>query len=448
MTTWRILATLTLSLGSALAAQAQTHALKEAPLAGTYFHVKLRLSLAGELKIRQENKVNPLKQKASADHDFLERILDADESGPARKAARVYKLARAEITTGEQTSQRTLRPEMASLMVAQRYKDEPLVFSPKGSLTRDELDLVQHFDTLHLPGLLPGKDVASGATWKIANATVQALCSFDGLTTNDLVGKLEEINGSVASFSVTGTATGIDLGASAKLKINARGRFDLEKHRIVSLEWKQHDERDQGPASPAMEADLTVTLERNPINRADELNDLILSLVPTKETPDENMTALWHRDSKGRFDLSFARDWQVVARTDEYLVLRLLDRGDFVAQATLTWWKQALPGQHLSPEDFKDAMAQAPGWVQEKADGKEVEAPKDHWLYRIEALGQLNGLKTQSYFYLLAGPQGQQLVLTFTLTPSQATKLGARDLALVRGVAFPDAPPVQGNKAP
>jgi hypothetical protein len=445
MTTWRTLAALIITLGVALTARSQTYCLKEAPLTGSYFHLQLHMSLKGELKIRQENKVNPLKQEASAEHDFLERILDADESGPARKAARVYKVARAEITTADQTARRTLRPELASLMVAQCYKEQPLVYSPKGALSREELDLMQHFDTLHLPGLLPARDVAIGATWKIANGTAQALCSFDGLSSHDLAGKLEEVKANTAVVSITGTASGIDLGASVKLKINAQCHFDLASHRIVSLQWKQHDERDQGPASPALEADLTFSLQRDPIDPADELNDLILALVSPGQAVEENLTALRHHDPRGRYDLTYGRDWQVVARTDEYLVLRLLDRGDFVAQATLTWWKPASPGQHLSPEEFKEAMAQARDWTPEKTDGKEVEAPKGNWLYRVESLGQLNGVRTQQYFYLLAGPQGQQLVLTFTLTPSQIQKLAARDLTLVRGVTFPEASTTQAD---
>ena len=39
------------------------------------------------------------------------------------------------------------------------------------------------------------------------------------------------------------------------------------------------------------------------------------------------------------------------------------------------------------------------------------------------------------YFYLVAGPQGEQTVLTFTMTPKQAQKLESRDLVLVRGLS-------------
>jgi hypothetical protein len=437
MAGWRTLGTLVLALGSTVLAQAQTYSLKEPPLTGSYFHVHMHMALAGELKIHQAGKVNPLKQEASADHDFLERVLEADAAGPARKVVRVYKQARADITTAGQASHRTLRPEQASLVVAQCYKEQPLTYAPKGPFTRAELELVQHFDTMHLPGLLPEKDVTVGETWKLPNGVAQALCAFEGLTSHDLTCKLERVQDGVALLSISGTASGIDLGAAVQLKITGTGRFDLARHRLTALEWKQHDQRDQGPASPALEADMTVTLTRDPTPPADELNDLILALLPTGTVPD-SMTALWHRDPQHRYELTYARDWQIVARDEAHLVLRLLDRGEFVAQATLTWWKKAAPGQHLSPEEFKQAMSESPGWVEEKqADAREAEAPTGHWLYRIESVGQLGGLNALQYFYLLAGPQGEQMVLTFTMTPNQAQKLATRDLALVHGVVFP-----------
>jgi hypothetical protein len=440
MAAWRILGTLVVALGTAAAAHAQTWKLQEAPLKGCYFHVRLHMTLAGEIKVHQEDKLNTLKQQAAADHDFLERVLEADDAGCARKVARAYKEARAAITTAGQTSTRTLREGRRDLVVAQYDKGQALTYSPKGPLTRAELDLAQHFDTLHLPGLLPGKEVAVGDTWKLANATAQALCSFEALTGHDLAGKLQSVQDGVATVALSGTASGIDLGASVKLKVEGTCRFDLAKRRVVRLEWKQHDERDQGPASPALTADLTVTLERTPVGPADELNDLILALVPEQAPPD-GITALWHKDGKGRYELTYGRDWQVVAGTDDYLVLRLLDRGDFVAQATLTWWTKAPAGaKHMTAGDFKSAMAEAPGWEQEKlVDAKEVEAPRGCWLYRVEAAGRLNGVSTLQYFYLLTGPHGEQLVVAFALTPSQAQKLDTRDLALVQGVLFPDA---------
>src|SRR5262249_23813033 len=203
-------------------------------------------------KVKQPVDTNPafLSLAASDTHDYPERALAVGPNGAFQKAARLYDTANAVITIGNERGERTLRPERR-LVVMQQYKNQALAYCPAGPLTREEVELTNgHFDTLSLPGLLPGRAVAQGATWKVANEVAQGLCNFEGLTGQDLTCKLEEVAGKVARVSVTGSATGIDLGAMVKLTIQATYRFDLTAGRLVWLEWKQKDERSQGPVSP------------------------------------------------------------------------------------------------------------------------------------------------------------------------------------------------------
>src|SRR5262249_38059050 len=150
-------------------------------------------------------------------HVFPERILSEGKNGNAAKVARIYQTAKAAIKFGRQTSEKTLRGQRA-LFVVQAQNDQPLVYSPAGALLRSELELCsEHFDTLHLPGLLPGKEVNIGGTWKLGNSAVQILCHFDGLIEHALVGKLEGATGKTAKVSVKGTASGIEMGAMVKM---------------------------------------------------------------------------------------------------------------------------------------------------------------------------------------------------------------------------------------
>lgn len=440
MTAWRSLTSWLAVLVLAGAAQAQTYTLEETDLTDSCFQIQLQMSLKGELKIQQEGKLEPLPQTAAADHDFIERILKEGPHGVVQKAARHYKSASATITIREDRSDRKLRPEHALLM-AQRVKDRVVSFSAKGSLTREELEVTQHFDTLALPGLLPEKQVAVGDTWKIHNAAAQALCYFDGLTTHELRCKLEKVADNLATVSLSGPADGIDAGAVVKLKISGSYQFDLKQKRIVALDWQQHDERDQGPVSPVMSLDVTVKLTRTPLESAVEVNDFALVPFPQEAVPPASVTNLNHTDPKNRYELTLARQWILVAQTEQHLVLRLLDRGDFVAQATVVAWPKTEASKHMSAEDFQTAMQESPGWQQEEIlEAKEIEADKGYWIYRLAASGELNGLRVLQYSYLVAGPNGDQLVLAFTLTPAQVAKLGTRDMDLVRSVLFPGSP--------
>src|SRR5262249_9826827 len=190
--------------------------------------------------------------------------------------ARVYDTARANIQAGDDKSERTLRPAR-SLIVAQRHKDLKLVYSPKGALARGELELVgEHLDTLALGAVLAGTASKAGDTWKLDSAVAQWLCALEGLSKHDLTGKLTGTSGGIATFTVAGTAEGVESGALVKAKVDAKGEFDLKAKRLVALEWKQTDERDQGPVSPKMSVDSTVTLKRQPVAQPGTLADVAL----------------------------------------------------------------------------------------------------------------------------------------------------------------------------
>lgn len=423
------------------AAQGQTYSLVEAPLVGCCCRLELQMSLGGEIHLQQEGKARSMKSEAKAKHDYQERILEAGTNGLANKSARIYQTAEATLHMGPYQSQRKFRSNL-SLMVAQRHKDQLLSYCPRTPLTREEVELTEHFDTLALPGLLPGKAVACGDTWRLSNPVAQALCDLDGLTGHDLTGKLVEVQDDQAKIVVSGTASGIDLGASVKLAVQATAHFDLKAKRIVSLKWQQKDEREQGPVSPALILELNVAVARTPIPESTALGDYALVPIPDGAPP-EAMTQLYYQDPKGRYELVHGRDWILVGRTESHVVLRLMDQGDFVAQVTIAPWKKTEAGLPMSREEFKEAMTQIPGWEQEEALDKDepdknysLNSPQGYTLYRVAAAGKLDGVKAVQFFYLVAGPQGEQVVMTFTLTPAQVSKLGTRDLALVRGLTF------------
>jgi hypothetical protein len=438
MAAWRSLGTIVVALTVGRAAWAQTYTLSETAQTGDCFRIHIDMTLAGEMRVTKEGQPLSLKLEATATHEFPERFLQVASDGMPEKVARVYEKAKAVITVNKEPSDRSLRAERR-LFVAQRNKDRPMVYSPTGPLTREELELTsEHFDTLALPGLLPGRGVAVGETWKVPNAVAQALCSFEGLVEQDLICKLEEVKDQTARVSITGTATGIDLGALAKLIIDASYDYDLKSKRLTKLSWKQKDERDQGPASPATSAQTTIILTRTRIEQPAVLSDVALVSVPDGSELPMHLTHLEYHDAKTRFEMLYGRDWQTVSQTDEHVVMRLMDRGDFVAQVTLTPWTPAEKGKHLSAEEFRQAMADTPGWeVEDELQAGEVPAEGGKWIYRISTLGELDDTKVMQNFYLVAGPEGQQIVLAFTMPPKQADRLGTRDLSIAASIDFP-----------
>ena len=437
MGAWRILASLVILLAAASLGQAQTYSLAEPIKKDDCFRIHLEMSLTGEMQVYKEGKPVPLKLTATATHQFPERILSLGSAGLPDKSARSYETARAIVTVQDDRTERTLAPEHR-FMVAQRTKDQLLLYSPAGQLSREELELTsEHFDTLTLTGLLPGRAVAVGDTWKVANSVAQALCCFEGLTEQDLTCKLEEVKDKVARVSVKGIANGIDVGAQVKLTIQATYHFDLTSSRLTWLEWKTNDKRDQGPVNPATSVESTTTLKRT-AEDAQSIANVALFKIPEDEQTLAPLLQLMYRDPKSRFELLYNRDWHVVGQTEDHLVMRLMDRGDFVAQVTVTNWKKAEKGKHATPEECREALANIPGWEQEKElQAGEIKGDEGRWTYRISALGRLEGTAVVQNYYLVAGPDGDQLVLLFLMTPRQAERLGSRDLSLVGSLDFP-----------
>jgi hypothetical protein len=418
---------------------AQTYSLAETVKPGDCFHILLEMNLKGELRVSREGKQRALMQTASATHEYGERILNLDAAGLPDKSARIYEKAKATITVAEISSVLALRGERRLLVAQHLPQGGTFCYSPVGPLYHDEMELTDHFDTLVLTGLLPGRAVKLEETWKVANPAVLALCHFEGLTEQDLVCKLLDVKDNVARVSVTGTAQGIELGALVKLTIDAVYRFDLKDKRLTWMEWKQKDEREQGPASPSASVQVTTTIKRAAIATPESLSDVALVSAPGgKDPPPPQMTQLHYIDPKSRFELVHGREWQLSGRTDDYLVLRLLERGDFVAQVTISPWTQADKGKHMAPEEFAEEMGRTPGWNMDKElQAGEVPSEKGRWTYRISALGTLDGTEVMQNFYLVAGPNGDQVVLVFTMTPKQADRLGSRDLSLAGSIDFP-----------
>src|SRR5947209_2210013 len=276
----RFAGTIVLTLVASGAAHAQGVTLAESTRANDCFRVGLSMRLTGEMVVLRDGKPATLKLAATAEHRYRERVLVQSPDGLVSKAARYYDDARASITIDGSTNTRALRLERR-LAVAQRQNDTLLCYCPQGALTRDELETIsEHFDTLCVAGLLPGKEVRIGDSWKLGNAAAQGLCQFEGLVANELAGKLAMISEGLATFTIEGTASGIELGAQAKVTVTATGRFDVAKKRVVAVEWKQQEIRDQGPASPAATVETTVTLAREPAGEPKELADVALVGVP------------------------------------------------------------------------------------------------------------------------------------------------------------------------
>ena len=63
-----------------------------------------------------------------------------------------------------------------------------------------------------------------------------------------------------AAFSITGTAEGIENGGKVTLSVSATGTFRTASNRVTALTWKQTDDREVGPVSPASKVEAVISV--------------------------------------------------------------------------------------------------------------------------------------------------------------------------------------------
>ncbi len=412
-------------------AAAQPVTLAETPRPGDACRYTLDLKLTGHLVLTEGGAKQAVPLTATARHRFAEKTLAVADGLPAR-STRFYDEATTTATVGGDKSERTL-PADRKLVVARRTPAGVFAYCPAGPVSRDDLDLVaEHFDPHALPGLLPGKAVNVGDDWPVSDATAQAAGLLDTLTRNGLRGKLVSVENGTAAFAVSGTIEGVENGAKVSLAVDATGTFDVSAGRVSALTWKQTDDRAAGPVTPAAKVEATIALRREfgggvPAELAADVPAEVPAAAASLRQPGPG----------GRYEVLHPRDWHVTGATDTHLVLRLLDGGEFVAQATITPWAKAAAGQHTAADDFKKAAAVSPGWVPDRvvADG-EVPAADGYWVYRLAAEGKAQDVAVTRAVYLVAGPRGDQVVVTVVAPAGRARLLNGRDAALATGIGF------------
>ena len=64
------------------------------------------------------------------------------------------------------------------------------------------------------------------------------------------------------------------------------------------------------------------------------------------------------------------------------------------------------------------------------------EAGEGRWLFRTTVEGKIDDQPAIQTFYLLAGPQGDQVAVTVVVRPDKVRAVASRDLELVKAIEF------------
>lgn len=371
--------------------------------------------------------------------DFVERVLSVDSTQWPVRVARRVREASSNIDGQEplQPLRTTIHPEITLLLV-ERGDRQAVTSSPQGPLSRVEFELVQGLaDPLDLTGLLPVEKVQPGDSWKVDDRAARSLSGYDALANNSLMATLETLDEKTAQIRLNGKIGGAVLGGTGTITCEGTLHWDRSAGRIVAIEVQRQEIREPGPVEAGLEFQSTLRLTRGPANEVPaELADEPLADFP-EQLPDD-WRLLTHTSSDGRFSLLHDRDWHVFTEDDRQTVLRRIAQGEIIAQCNLMAAPKVAPGRHQDVNQFRNDLRQALGtrFGQFLSAGEVPGAPAGGFRYRVAAAGRQGDVPILWYYYLIAGPDGDQLVAAFTLRESRSDLFGDQDLRMMSSIEW------------
>lgn len=425
-------------------------ALREASRVGAAARVVVALKAEGQFLEGVPTKVpekaapppRPRALKVETRTEFAERVLAIDARGRANRAARWVFQASSALNGEIRTRATAIRPEVAMLL-AERRDEAVVVFSPGGPLTRAELEVVEGVgDPMALAGLLPDRPVAVGDRWPVGRDAARGLSGYDALAASTLEATLETLDpaADTATIGIKGEVRGAALGGEGTITCEGTLTFDRGSKQIRRLVLNRHETRKPGPVEEGLDIKSTLTVERRPIETPAELSDAATAALPGDRDPARLLLLLIAPD--GTYTLEHDRDWHIYWDDPRLTVLKRLDHGEVVAQCNLNVGPKVARGKHQDPDQFRDDVRRALGsrFVQFIGVGEVEGDPAGGFRYKVAVQGRQGDVGIVWDYYLIASPEGDQVLATFTHAAAQTRSFGDQDLRLVGSFRWTDRP--------
>jgi hypothetical protein len=312
-----------------------------------------------------------------------------------------------------------------------------VLFSPRGPLQRDELDLITlPANSLLIDALLPPEPVSIGDSWKHNEPLLAAFFDLDAVSTSEVKSTLKSVDvGRTATIEMTGKLEGAAHGVSTKVEVKGRYTYDFSRQRITHLVLLIDEDRSIGHVNTGLDVTSKVTMSITPQAESKHLSLSDVERIDFVADPASN--PLVHESTAGGFRLVLDRRWHGVNDEAKLLTLRFVDRGDLLAQCNIAPLEKASPGEHTSlarfQTDIREALGKNFGQFVRATEAKDEQG---RTIYRVVANGKVSDLPIEWHYYLVADQEGNQLAFAFTLEEGLVERFGDTDQLLVRGMEF------------
>ncbi|MHB1034485.1 MAG: hypothetical protein ACYC35_07610 [Pirellulales bacterium] len=433
------LATLALRPGVAAdtAPGAKTYTLRSGLKPGDVARVKAMLEVGGNLNLVENEKPRTLPMNVVGRMSYEERIVQSPGKSQDRlRSIRYYDQAEAAIEVDKVGRNPRLR-NARRLVGVEIQGGAATLFSPAGALSRDELDLIGsvHGNSLLLEALLPNEPVSQGKTWKTSDQNLAVLLDLEAVSQNDVQSVLSEVDRKWAKIELAGRVDGAFGGVATEMEIKGKYKFDFQLQRITSLVLLVKEKRSIGHIAPGVDLIAKLQMTIAPIAKPVQLTDATIKNVAF--APQTTFTDLSCDSRLGGFQFLHDRRWHLMADDPKLVALRMVDRGELVAQCNVSPLPKTMPGKHVPLSQFQEDIKQALG----KDFGQFLQASENNpepgrIVYRVVASGKVSDVSLLWKYYLVADDQGNQAVFLFTLEDSLLQRLGDVDRKMVDSLRF------------
>jgi hypothetical protein len=137
------------------------------------------------------------------------------------------------------------------------------------------------------------------------------------------------------------------------------------------------------------------------------------------------------------FQLAHDRRWQVMTEQHDVTVLRLIDRGDLIAQCNISPLPALGKGEQLTLEGFQDDVKRTLG----KNFGQIIQASEELSdggirVLRVAVTGTAGDLPIQWTYHHLSDDHGHRAAIVFTIEATLVERFAKIDRELVGGFGF------------
>lgn len=415
----------------------QTYDLRPAYRVGDLFRTDLIVELKGDLSTKATPDADPVSKpfKVAIKQRYDERILETTPDGRVLRSLRYYSNAEGEYRYGEVDAEPTIAKFGPDWLLFDREGAQPLV-CPRRLIFREEMEM------LDVPGnaafvteLLPKEPIAKDGTWTAEDAALAKILVIDAVSKADVTSRIDSVDGDNVSIVAEGDVAGAASGVATDVKLRARTVFSLKEHRPLTFAMTWREVRSIAHAEPGFDVTATIRLAVSRIDASEALADDRIASLPKKYRME--MGLLKYESPKKDYRFVQDRRWFVTAPDETGAVLKLIDRGELVAQCSLVQLPRLQEKEEYTLDQYKAEVQEKLGESFGRfVDAKEFDTKHGVHVMKLQVDGLASELEMRWIYYHLTEPTGRRIAMIFVYEPQFETTFGDADRWVVENFEF------------